>query len=513
MTAPSDLEIKGNFLTYPLAELLAEIAAAGLSGSLRVSGDTHKGVIYFKDGRIVFAASNARSSRLFDILLQRKTLNREQLASIPDFQNDFELAARLEEKTLATKSEIEELFIEQITAILVDVLSWRSGEWTFSHLARARAGLEFDVDATKLLIEYARCLTVNDLVSRLSSIDETFVRTRASEGVGLTPDETLVLSLDEGGMVTLADACRNGAISETGALRALYALWLCGLFVRTDRVPAFSPEKVSAMRSARLEIKREAKLPTVVEAVAANGASADETKPEREPEIELSVDAYLKQVENAETFYDVLGVDPKAKIPELKKAYFALARKFHPDRYHAQGGETLKRIQKAFTGLAQAHETLKNQESRDIYDYRIRKELTDREQAREAGDTSENASLQFTQASESFEHGYTLLMDGEPEAATPFLARAAHYAPKNARYRAYYGKALSADDTKRHKAEAEMQAALKIDPNNPTYRVFLAEFFIHNKLLKRAEGELNRLLAVHPNNREAQDLLSGLKAR
>ena len=35
--------------------------------------------------------------------------------------------------------------------------------------------------------------------------------------------------------------------------------------------------------------------------------------------------------------------------------------------------------------------------------------------------------------------------------------------------------------------------------------------FIENNLLKRAEGELNRLLAVFPDNREALELLQSLQ--
>ena len=102
-------------------------------------------------------------------------------------------------------------------------------------------------------------------------------------------------------------------------------------------------------------------------------------------------------------------------------------------------------------------------------------------------------------------------MDNEHEQALPFLARAVHFAPKNARYHAYYGRALSNDSKQRHKAEGEMQAALKLDPNNPTFRILLAEFFIEVNLLKRAEGELKRLLDVFPNNREARDLLAKLQ--
>ena len=162
----------------------------------------------------------------------------------------------------------------------------------------------------------------------------------------------------------------------------------------------------------------------------------------------------------------------------------------------------LKRVQDAFTRLTQAHEALKSPEAREVYDFKVRKELTDRKNVEESGVTQQS-SQQFQQAAECFERGYSLLLE--------FFARAVHFDPGNARYHAYYGKALSTDTQKRHKAEGEMQAAVKIDPNNPKYRLMLAEFFIAMKLLKRAEGELTRLLALSPTNREARELLASLQ--
>ncbi len=102
-------------------------------------------------------------------------------------------------------------------------------------------------------------------------------------------------------------------------------------------------------------------------------------------------------------------------------------------------------------------------------------------------------------------------MDENSEAALPFLARAVHFAQDNARYRAYQGKALSFDDKQRHKAEAELQTAVRLDAENADFRLMLAEFFIQIGFPKRAEGELNRLLAIFPSNREAKALLDSLK--
>lgn len=140
----------------------------------------------------------------------------------------------------------------------------------------------------------------------------------------------------------------------------------------------------------------------------------------------------------------------------------------------------------------------------------MRKELAEREKRLAANKAGEH-DVRIEQAEQNFERGFSLLMENEHQDALPHIARAVHFAPKNARYHAYYGKALSSDAKQRHKAESEMQSALKLDPNNPTFRILLAEFFIQFNLLKRAEGELTRLLAVFPSNREARELLESLK--
>jgi curved DNA-binding protein CbpA len=496
MTPQSELELQGSFFAHPFAELVAEIAQARLNGSLRVSDKV----------------SNARKSRFFDILRRQNKLSNEEVTQFPNFANDLEFAAYLQDTDLLTKQECDLLFIEQIEGIILDILLWPSGDWAFSHLARVRDGLAFDIDTPRLLIDYARFMPVDIMLGRFRSLDEGFVRSELpATGIGLNSEEAFVLSRTDDGALTAAGLTSIAAMPEATALHLIYTLWLGGLLVRDGWQSAFSNAAVLAMQNARLELKREAKqadipLPAVKEKEPEIAIDA----PPLEPEVTISLEEYLVRVENAETHYDILGVDQKAEIDELKQAYFTLAKNFHPDRYHAEGGEQLQRIQRAFTELAQAHETLKNPESREVYDYRVRKELAKRNKHLPAGNLGDQ-NVQTEQAAENFERGYSLFMDNEQEAALPFLARAAHFDPKNGRYRAYYGKVLATDEKQRHKAETEMQAALKLEPNNPTFRLFLAELFIQYNLLKRAEGELTRLLAMFPTNREALKLLEGLR--
>src|SRR6185369_9784912 len=112
-----------------------------------------------------------------------------------------------------------------------------------------------------------------------------------------------------------------------------------------------------------------------------------------------------------------------------------------------------------------------------------------------------------TEASEIFEHGFNLIMEEDYEQALPYIVRAMNMAPDIGRYHAYYGKLLAMDKNQRFKAEAALQTAIRLEADNPEHRIMLAEFFIQYNLLKRAEGELNRLLAISPNNKEAKALL------
>ncbi|HEV7700655.1 MAG TPA: DUF4388 domain-containing protein, partial [Pyrinomonadaceae bacterium] len=158
MTPKNNLEIQGNFLTHPFAELIAEITNARLSGSLRVEDKAKKGVVYFRGGRIVFAASNARSSRLFEMLIAKGKLSKGDLTAAPSSSNDFEFAEFLERNGFLAKAEVDQLFSQQITLIVVDILSWESGDWNFSPLARARDGLDFRINAIELLVDHSRSL-------------------------------------------------------------------------------------------------------------------------------------------------------------------------------------------------------------------------------------------------------------------------------------------------------------------------------------------------------------------
>ncbi|MEO6334306.1 MAG: DnaJ domain-containing protein, partial [Pyrinomonadaceae bacterium] len=232
------------------------------------------------------------------------------------------------------------------------------------------------------------------------------------------------------------------------------------------------------------------------------------------PEAQLSVEDYLERIENAETLYDILGINLSASPADIKNAYFARAKLFHPDRFHREEVVKLRRIQVAFTKIAHAYETLKTPESRDHYNFKMRKELEYREKRRVAGEVAP-ATVEENNAERglgSFEQAMEAINEEEFAAAAGHLSRAVHYSPHNALYHAYFGYALSQLDKQHHKAEASLQNAVKMDPKNPKIRMMLVEFFVEMKMAKRAVGELTRFLELVPGNKEATQMLGEINA-
>jgi curved DNA-binding protein CbpA len=212
------------------------------------------------------------------------------------------------------------------------------------------------------------------------------------------------------------------------------------------------------------------------------------------------------------------------KNGEIKDAYYALARRYHPDRFHLKSGAKLhSQISSAFARITQAYETLINPEQRSIYDQTLERSRQFSDAAPKPDETAEVKSVEddefaptaaeteLGRAEYSFREGFGALQQRRISAAVAHLAVASRLAPNEARYRAYYGHALAGEPKTRKLAENEMQAALKLEPDNATFRIMLAELYFELKFHRRAQTELERALAIDPKNARGHSLLRKLE--
>ena len=160
-----------------------------------IEHETQKNVVYVDAGDVVFAVSNARQHRLYELLLREKKLTKEQISAIPDFTNDFVLSKSLLKNQLLPKAEIDLLFPLQIKEILNSIFFWSEGEWIFSPLVRVKGDIHFKINSRQLLMNYARKLPKATIIRRFKSLQESFqLQSTAPIDIEMTPTEAFVFS-------------------------------------------------------------------------------------------------------------------------------------------------------------------------------------------------------------------------------------------------------------------------------------------------------------------------------
>jgi curved DNA-binding protein CbpA len=487
--------MQGQLAEHPLAELIREISRASLSGALRLSRDQAKAVIYFDNGELILAASNVRAHRLREAL-KRHGFTDEDLSNYETALTDEELARQILASAKLTKEALEAIRARQAEDVLRLTLLWTTGTWQFDDRVRLAADDRVPLDVSRFLLECARHLPFSFVQARFNGNRGSYSFSGVTGSMKLLPVEATVMSraAAAGTSVTIEELASNGKSSED-SLRSIYALSLSGLLEPSDWPTALGsvPQPKSAP-------------PATVK-----------TPPPSQPEVQKSDEknaaSLFSRLSAATNHYEVLGVTPDATDDEIKQEYRSLALQFHPDRFHQSAPELRAKIESAFANILQAYETLSDEKQRAAYDKRSLKPGTKTKLRETRGAGKNKIASQRERAEASFQRGINALTRQQYDEAIRCLAEAALLEPREARYRANYGHALMARPNMRRNAEFELQAAVRLEPNNTPYRMMLAELYRELGLFRRAEGEAERALTLDPKNQAARTLLASLKGK
>ena len=493
----------GQLSEQPLAELIREISAKSLGGRLRLEHERVKVVAYFDNGNFQHAASNVRSLRLREYLLKSNLITDVALRQFNDRVADSDLIKVLCAQKLLTPDAAEQVQARQVLDVLRLALLWTEGAWQFDSRSRFNEQSNLKIDASSLLLDAARRLPAGFAASRFRNPGEVITPLEAPlVHDNLLPAEVFILSRLDRPLV-LRDLISIGGGSEEETLKIIYSLALAGLVKRENwrnslrdpsPTPPPEPEK--------------------------------ESKPVRDQsEVDLEeVESFLARVKNAQTHYEVLGVNWDEPAQSLKTVYYQLARRYHPDRFRRAHPALVPRLESAFARITQAYDTLRDDTLRANYNSK----LAARRKVAQLADSAPKATSSASQepidesaagpvvskaerAAEQFKEGYAALELGERKTALSLFASAARAVPNEPRYRAYYGRMLAGDERTRRAAETELAAAIRLDPGNAEYRVMLAELYRDLGLKLRAKGEAERAVAADPNHQKARELLRELK--
>ena len=461
--------MNGQLSEQPLAELIREISSKSLGGRLRLEHDRAHAVVYFENGNIGYAASNLRTLRLREYLRKSELVSEDNL---DDRVPDLDLLKQLCAKNLVSAAAAEQVQTKQVADVLRLALLWTEGAWEFESRSHLEEQLNLNLDVSSLLLEAARRLPAEFIVSRFRNPAEVITPlTDPLVNSNLLPAEVFLLSrLDQ--PMSLRDLVAVSGLGEKETLQLVYSLALAGVVQREHWKSVFRDQKPSQ--------------PPPVEPIATLAAPPVEREQPREIDL-TEVESFLARVKTAQTHYDVLGVNREVSAESLKTIYYQLARNYHPDRYRKSHASLVTRLEAAFARVKQAYDTLRDDNLRANY----------------------NAKLA---ARKKVEQSAPKAPAPQPEAAVEKVAEPALPAAESAASRATRGQMLAKNEKTRRAAETELLAAIKLDPQNAEYRVMLAELYRDLGLKLRARGEAERAVAADPNNRKARDLLQALKS-
>jgi curved DNA-binding protein CbpA len=324
---------------------------------------------------------------------------------------------------------------------------------------------------------------------------------------------------------TLAQIISMVPGDEQSTRRALLTLWAFGVVdsqVLDQLVPKVEAPKVEASNVEAPKVET----PAAAAAPKAEAPKAEAAKEKPKPKVdEKSVRgeslADLKQIIeqayyglNRQDYYSVLGISTRADLPEIKTAYYKLARKFHPDRFYGMEDMILKeKVDVIFSTINGAYETLKNAKKRSDYDstssdLRAISVGPLSSQTKSAGPLGREAQLKG--AEEHAKKAQAAYDKGNNYEAVQYLKAATQIAPEVAKYWQQLGVSLSRNPQWRKEAEEAFNKATELDPRNPENHLYMGFLFKNAGLKLRARKHFASCLQMDPKNEIAQRELAAI---
>ncbi len=477
--------------------LFQDIRAGKKSGTAVFEQDKAVKKVYFVNGDVLFASSNINDERLGEFLMRQGRLTRDQFdaASETVIKTKKKLGAVLFELGILSPKELVSQVRLQIKHIILALFAWRGGSYRFSEGEPPGSDLiPLHMSTGNLILEGIRELDWQVVRKALPAL-KTVLRPSADPSVifqnaDLSSDQKNVLSFIDGAR-TIEQICSATGIGDFNTLKAVYLL----LALRMAEVGEIGSERDK--RFAREAVSEAAK------------ASAEKTgqpaagQPATTKETLLQAFDRLKQQDH----FQVLGVTASARPEEVKKAYFRLAKMYHPDRhFEPEMADMKEKLEALFSRIHDAYQTLTDPARRREYEQeKPAGPAAPGFEEKKAEDYVENYAEKAGRAVSYFNAGMKDFNIGNFWGAAESFAWATRLDPVKAPYFFHYGISLSRIPRRMHEAEENLRKAIEIDPLKPEYPLELGKLYLKSGLKSKALDVFNAGLRANPSSVQLAD--------
>ena len=462
--------LTGMLNNYRLSDILIGFQKLGNTGVLRIDTASSTKKVYFKQGDVIFSASNHKDERLGEILLEIGKINTEQYNKSVELMKSTgkRQGTVLVELGYLTPAELIWSVRYQVENIILNLFNLDEGTFIFEDnplpieeiitLKLSTGNLIYHgIKSIKDIEKISRnCPPVNSVLYYSSNPLNLF------QEITLDDRERKLLSLIDGNR-TIQDIIVMSPLDESETLKTIYAL--------------YNTQIIEVIEKGIIK-------PSVVQ---------EEILKEPEPEIDSVIaDKIEKLYRDYKSlgYHGVLDISRKASLDEIKSAYYKKAKEFHPDMHlHFQSDSLKEKLNTIFAYINEAYRVLTT--SKDT-------QKTDITAPADINQGEKNKQL----ARMRFEEGKKCCDDNKYEEALTFLGQAIYLDNSVPEYHYYYGVSLL-KNKKIKDAEESIKKAIQLDPYNSDYMAELGYIYLQLGFKTRAKNAFEKALKYNHLNDKA----------
>ena len=463
--------------------LLQALRVENKTGTLMFAREEAVKKLYFKAGDILYATSSLDADQLGNCLLQSGKITSIQYdsASEASQKTGKTLAAVIVERGFLPPQDLVETARLQVRGIVLSLFNWRDGHYIFDNGQIPLAEIiPLQMKTEELILEGVRGLDWQVVRKSLPPL-KTILRPVAEmppifRSFELDQDQQAVFSHIDG-RATIEEICSRTGLGDFNSLKAIYVLLALQIVEKGEIKPG--EEK----KFGRLPSRDAGPAVRDPEERAKAAAARTEQQSASKEDIQQAFDKLGSQ-----DHYQALALGYDATEPEIKKAYFRLAKLYHPDRHlNPEMADMKEKLETLFTRITDAYQTLSEKEKRKHYDSTvIKKPAAAQFEEKRPEDYVEHYAEKTGRALAYYNAGLKDFKVGNFWGAAESFAWATRLDPVKADYFYYYGIALSKIPRRRHEAEESLKKAIEIDPLKTDYYLELGTLYIKSGLKLKA---------------------------
>ncbi len=481
---------------FPIFKVLADYYNNRKSGILIVSDKSVVKKIVLNDGIPIEVSSNIAAEWLGRLLV------REKVITDSEYKKTLELMARTNKKHgevlldfgLLSPHDLYEYLKMQMTEKITNMFSWNEGAYYFSSKVKINNISPKKINIHRMILDGIKSRLSSELIkSELSEIrDDSVFILNSKEGFinqcALTGAESRFLNSFDGHR-DIAAVLNDFSDTDIGEFEVL--LYTLLIFNAVSLIDTNVMEQTDITKASKHSLKEPVSL------------SIEDKK------IIHRVTELFKKLPDL-NYHELLGVQKIANKNEIKKAYFNMAKEFHPDKFSPRQYDEIRgRASKIFSEMANAYQTLLDDD--------LRKKYEEKEKYAQNNEDLQKAN-ELVAAEMQFQKGRSYLRSKDYNKAHDSFKWSVKLNPDEAEYHLYYAITIFKDPEydspeKHFKVRELLNKVISMNNALDKAHYYLGELYKLQDDNIIAKKCFNKALSLNPKNIKAKRELRLMEMR